>query len=99
MFDFSKITDAIGGLVSGGQQQSPLDASGIAELLNNAGIDPAMLAGLNQEENLNLLQQYGIDPGQFDLSQLGQLGDLVQGGQVGERLTQMAQDWLRSRGG
>ena len=95
MFDFSKITESIGGLVAGAQQQSPLEAGSIADLLSNAGIDPGMLDGLSQEEIFNLLQQYGIDPSQLDV---GQISELLQNAGVGGSLAEMAQSWLNSRG-
>ncbi len=95
MFDLSKITETIGGLISGAQQQSPVEVGSIADLLNTAGIDPAMLDGLNQDEILNLLQQYGIDPSQLDVSQLS---ELLQSTGVGNGLVEMATSWLNTRG-
>ena len=95
MFDLSKITDAIGGLLSGSQTQTPQEGSGITELLGNAGIDPTLLDGLSQDEIMNLLQQYGIDPSQLDL---GQVSELLQKSKVGSNVAEMAQNWLNSRG-
>ncbi len=54
MFDFSKITDTIGGLLSGNPQKSPPDGAGITDLLANAGVDPALLNGLSQDEIFSL---------------------------------------------
>ena len=95
MFDFSKITETIGGLLSGNQQKSPLDVAGITDLLANAGIDPALLDGLSQDEVFSLLQQHGIDPSQLDVSQIS---ELLQNANLDGNLAEMAQSWLRSRG-
>ena len=94
MFDLTKITETITGLISGAQQ-SPLDAGGITDLLSNAGIDPSMLDGLNQEEILGLLQQHGIDPSQLDV---GQIIEVLQTASIGGNLAEIAQSWLGSRG-
>lgn len=94
MFDLGKITDAIGGLLSGQTQAAQTEGGGIAELLASAGIDPALLDGLSQEEIIALLQQYGIDPGLIDPAQLG---ELFQNNDIAGNLTQMASDWLSSR--
>ncbi len=95
MFDFNKITETIGGLLSGNQQHSQLDAAGTTELLANAGIDPALLDGLSQDEIFSLLQRHGIDPSQLDLSPIS---ELLQNANVGGNLAELAQSWLRSRG-
>lgn len=94
MFDFGKITDALGGLLTGQSQSNPAEAAGIADLLAQAGIDPALLDGLSQEEILGLLQQHGIDLGHLDPAQLG---ELLQGSDIAGNLTQMASDWLATR--
>lgn len=94
MFDLSKLTETIGGLVSGAQQQPPADGSGLAGLLINAGIDPGQLAGLTQGEIVEQLQQYGIDPAQLDL---GQISELAANADIGGNLAEIAQSWLASR--
>lgn len=96
MFDFSKITDAIGGLLSNGQNQLPEGAAGITQMLEQAGVDPALLNGLNQEEIFALLQQYGIDPSLIDPAQIS---ELLQGSDIAGSLGEMAQSWLESRKG
>lgn len=96
MSDISKITQAIGGLLSGNQEQQPLATTDIKELLVQAGIDPAVLDGLSQGEIFDLLQQHGIDPGQLDI---GQISELLQNHNPGGNLAEMAQSWLSSRGG
>jgi uncharacterized protein YidB (DUF937 family) len=93
MFDFGKITEALGGLFSNSQAQVPSDVGGIMELMSNAGIDPALLDGLSQDEILGLLQQHGIDTNLLDP---GQLSELMQGNISGS-LGEMAQSWLSSR--
>jgi hypothetical protein len=95
MFDFGKITDAIGGLLSGQSQANPAQTGGITDLLAQAGIDPALLDGLSQEEIIGLLQQHGIDLGHLDPAQLS---ELFQGTDIAGNLSQMASDWLASRG-
>ena len=96
MLDIGRLSETIGGLISGSQQETPAEGNGIAELLGNAGIDPAQLAGLSQIEIFELLQQYGIDPTQLDVNQIS---ELLQNGQFGSNLTELAQSWLSSRGG
>lgn len=95
MFDFGKLTETMGGLFSGSRQDTPVEGNGLLELLGNAGIDPAQLAGLDQTQIFELLQQYGIDPGQLDV---GQVSELLQNGNIGGNLAEMAQSWLSSRG-
>lgn len=95
MFDFGKLTETIGGLISGSRHDTPVEGSGIAELLSNAGIDPAQLAGLDQNQIFELLQQYGIDPTALDV---GQISELLHNGTVGGNLAELAQSWLSSRG-
>lgn len=95
MFDFSKITETISGLLPGNLQQLPMDGAGITELLANAGVAPALLDGLSQDEAFALLQQHGIDPSLLDL---GQLSEVLQNANVSGNLTDMAQSWLGSRG-
>ncbi len=95
MFDLGKLTETIGGLFSGGAGPAELEG-GLVQLLSNAGIDPALLDGLNQEEIMNLLSQHGIDPGTLDLSQIS---NLVQENGLGGNLAEVAQSWLdRARG-
>jgi hypothetical protein len=93
MFDVGKLAETIGGLFSGSRQDDPVVGNGLFELLRNAGIDPARLAGLDQTQIFDLLQQHGIDPGQLDASQIS---ELLQNGNVGGNLAEMAQSWLNS---
>jgi hypothetical protein len=95
MFDFNKITETIGGLLSGNQHQSPLEAAGIADLLAHAGISRELLDGLSQDEIFALLQQHGIDPTQLDI---GQISELLQDANLRGNLSNVAQSWLSSRG-
>ncbi len=94
MIDFGRLTDTIGGFLSGNAQQA-VEATGLAEMLANAGLDPALLDGLSQDEILSLLQQYGIDPSVIDPNQLS---EMLQGTGIGGGLAEAATDWLRSRG-
>jgi hypothetical protein len=52
--------------------QSHLDCRA-AELLQNAGINPAMLEGLTGDQVLETLAQHGIDPAQLAPEQLAAL--------------------------
>jgi hypothetical protein len=91
MFDLSKITESIGSLLSGGTApQVPTDLMG---LLEQAGVDPALLDGLSPEEITGLLQQHGIDTSLLDPSQLTELMQ----GNISGSLGEMAQSWLSSR--
>lgn len=94
MFDLNKFTESIGGLLSGNHQQSMPDATGVTDLLANAGIDPALLDGLSQEEIFALLQKHGVDPGLLDASQIS---ELLQNANLGGNLSEMARLWLSSR--
>lgn len=96
MLDISRITETVATLFSGSQQQSPLNSASIAELLSNAGIDPALLDGLSQEEIVALLQQHGIDPSAIDV---GQLADLVHGTEVGGSIAEAVRAWMDPRRG
>lgn len=96
MFDLNKFTENIGGLLSGNNQQSMLDSTGVTDLLANAGIDPALLDGLSRDEIFALLQKHGVDPGLLDGNQIS---ELLQNANLGGNLSQMARSWLSSRGG
>jgi hypothetical protein len=60
MFDFGRIGEMVGGLLGGSLQETAANA-GIMELLQQAGIDPASLAGLDQAQILEILAQHGVD--------------------------------------
>jgi hypothetical protein len=61
MFDFPRLTELIGAaatdFMSGGQE--PVQQ--LSELLQSAGLDPSVLAGLTESEISALLADHGID--------------------------------------
>ncbi len=91
MFDFAKLTDTVSRLLGGTAVDITEQSGGIHDLLQNAGLDPGLLQGLDQTQIFELLSQYGIDP-----SQLGadQINELAQTFGVSEHLTSVASDWL-----
>lgn len=91
MFDFSKLTDTVFGLLGGATSESTEQSGGIRDLLQQAGLDPSLLEGLDQTQIFELLSQHGIDP-----SQLGadQINELARNFGVSEHITSVASDWL-----
>lgn len=91
MFDFSRITDAISSFMSSPAGSHAGESGAAPQLLEDLGIDPALLDGLNQGEILGLLEQHGIDP-----AQLGgdQLAELFQHAGAAQPLIDAAQSWL-----
>lgn len=61
MFDFPRLSELIGAAatnyLSGGQEP----AQQLSELLQSAGLDPSVLAGLSESEISALLAEHGID--------------------------------------
>jgi hypothetical protein len=60
MFDFGRIGTLVGGLLGGALQETAPRAS-VIEVLEQVGIDPASLVGLDQSQILELLAQHGAD--------------------------------------
>lgn len=60
MIDLGRIGELLSGLIGGALQETAAN-SGILQLLSQAGIDPASLAGLDQGQILELLAQHGVD--------------------------------------
>lgn len=71
MFDLSRVTETIGGLL--GQGAEGLGQDALLEKLSDLGIDPAQLEGLDMQGISQLLEENGIDLGQFDPQQLTEL--------------------------
>lgn len=71
MFDFSRLTDTISGLVGSLGSQSDA-AQTLPDLLQNVGLDPSILSGLSETEIGSLLASYGIDISQFAEGELTQ---------------------------
>lgn len=91
MFDFSRLTKMISGFIDGGRNAD--QSGGIQEILQNAGLDPNLLEGLDQAQIFDLLSQYGIDPSQLGAAQIN---ELVQNFGASEQLTSFASEWLGS---
>lgn len=69
MFDFQRLTDTLGSLL-GGTAAATITQSGLLETLQNAGVDPALLDGLNADEIASLLAEHGIDPSQLPITEI-----------------------------
>lgn len=72
--DFSRISNFIGELL-GGATNNQSTASSIGESLQQAGIDPTLLVGLNQAQIVEILQQHGIDGGLLENIDISSLAD------------------------
>ena len=75
MFDLSRLTASMAGIFGGSTVADAFASSapGLQDLLQNAGIDPAELAGLTPAAATELLAQYGIDPSTLMDGQIEQL--------------------------
>jgi hypothetical protein len=93
---FEKLSQAFGGGQLSELAGQALQAGSITDLLANAGIDPALLDGLNQEELMGLLANAGIDPAALTEGQLGELAALIPGG---SGLADIAQNLTSGFGG
>lgn len=94
MFDFGKITEALSGLL-GSQAAQALQPEDLLHQLQQAGLNLESLQGLSQPEFLDLIQQHGIDPSQFDLAELsGVLENLG----VNPQLTDLASSFFDRQG-
>ena len=71
MFDLSRVSDVVGGLL--GQSSSELDGAGLLQTLSDNGVDLAQLEGLAGPEMLEFLEQSGIDVAGLDPAQLTDL--------------------------
>ncbi len=60
MFDFGRIGEMVGGLLGGALQETAPRAS-VLEVLQQVGIEPTSLVGLDQGQILELLAQHGVD--------------------------------------
>ncbi len=94
MFDFGRIGEMVSGLLGGALQDTAANG-GIMQLLEQAGIDPASLAGLDQAQIMDLLIQHGVDANLLENLDFGALtqvlgqGEGLQGiADIASRLTQ-----------
>lgn len=70
MFDISRITEAVGGLIGQASQES--DTDGLMQHLSDAGVDLPQLDGMDSQEITQFLENSGIDLGNFDISQISE---------------------------
>ena len=89
MFDFSRLTDTISGLVGSLGSQAGT-AQSLPEVLQNVGLDPSILSGLSETEIGSLLASYGIDISQFAE---GELTQFVEGLGLSEGANQLTSLW------
>ncbi len=61
MFDLSRLTDTISGLVGALGSDAVAQAQSLPEILQNIGLDPSTLTGLSESEIGSLLASYGVD--------------------------------------
>jgi len=71
MFEFSRIFDAVSGVLGGSVEQIAQD--GLSSAIEAAGIDPADLQGLGSEQLLQVLSDNGIDVANLTPDQLQEL--------------------------
>lgn len=74
MFDFSRAFDIVSAALGGTTAAAEAGAADDAlATLTRAGIDPAMLEGLTQNEIVQLLGQHGLDPAALAGDRLAEL--------------------------
>jgi hypothetical protein len=95
MFDLSKVSETLSGLFGNGAAPGVIRSSGVLDLLQNAGIDPSLLEGLDQAQILELLSQHGVDP---SLLGTDQINELLHNFAIPEQLTNIAATWLGAGG-
>lgn len=88
MFDFGRIGEMVGGLIGGPLQETAANA-GIMEALEQAGIDPASLAGLDQAQILELLANHGVDTSVLENLDLAALSETLGQGEGLQTITEL----------
>ncbi|MDX2290457.1 MAG: hypothetical protein NW217_16780 [Hyphomicrobiaceae bacterium] len=88
MFDFGRIGEMVSGLLGGALQDAATPA-GLLEVLEQAGIDPTSLAGLDQGQILELLSQHGVDAQFIENLDLSALSDILAQGDGGQAITEV----------
>jgi hypothetical protein len=73
MFDFGQIIEKITASVGGGGIVSEALGGNLAELLNNANIDPSLLENIPLDQAYDVLAGAGIDPSMLTDGQLAEL--------------------------
>lgn len=87
MFDLSKLTEILSGLLGASPVADAMQSQGVSDLLQNVGLDPSVLEGLAPDQVMELLAQHGIDPMQLAPDQLT---ELLQGLGASEGLGEVA---------
>jgi hypothetical protein len=72
MFDLSRLSDAIGGLLGNTSLEQVPDLRSVVEQLSANGLDLSTLQNLAPAELTELLAQYNIDLGSFTPDQLSE---------------------------
>lgn len=91
MFDFSRISEAVGGMLGQASGLPDTSLEGVKSTIAEAGLDVSLLQGLAPDQILELLGQHGIDISAFAPEQISSLvnsldlGTLTEG-PVGELL-------------
>jgi hypothetical protein len=83
--------ERLGDLLTGATAAASHGSADLIDALRAAGIDPAILDGLDQAGITQLLADIGLDPSQFDIT--GVASDFIgaQGGILGELQSLMGQ--------
>lgn len=93
MFDITRITEAVGGLV--GQASANFDTDGLTQQLSDAGLDLQQLEGLDTQQLTDLLESSGIDIANIDVNQLsemaGQFSESTDIQSIGDLLSNLTQ--------
>ena len=81
MFDITRITEAVGGLV--GQASENTGVGGLMQQLSEAGLDLSQFDGLNGQEITDFLKESGFDMTNIDIDQVAEMaGQFAEGGDV-----------------
>ncbi len=96
MLDFGRIGDMVSRFLGGAvTATATATASSIAEVLERSGIDSASLAGLNQVQIIEMLQQHGVNASLLEAVDINAVADAIGRGEglhsVTEILSQAAQ--------
>jgi hypothetical protein len=83
MFDLSRITDLLSGLLENKSASEALLGDGLINMITDAGIDLGSLRGMGAEDIMSFLDGQGIDVSSFAPEQLQELlGTLTSDGDI-----------------
>ncbi|MDX2257505.1 MAG: hypothetical protein NW205_01170 [Hyphomicrobiaceae bacterium] len=94
MFDLGRIGDLVGSLI-GTAVQERVGAAGLDELLAQAGIDPADLAGLDQAQIVEYLAGHGIDASLLEGIDLAAWGQTLSNGSGAELVSEAVSRFMQ----